>query len=339
MNQQKDKTSEKCSTNKRPVAAHEIIATNFKQKPPILTRGVLPAAGGMILAGDSGVGKSLMRLEWSILLASGLAIYDLASPSSQCVLVFQVENTIASEQFRMKRMLYGLDIKSAPQQFYYAPPVYPANIQKEKYMNYVLDCIHQVRATVVFFDPLISYHTENENDNVKMRTVLDAFTHVTKESGAAVILIHHFGKPSETMRGNDYRIRGAQAIRDWADTAIAITAVKNLDTDNHAYRRLEFIKIREGPYHPPLMLKRDENFLCTITEDVEESPSAALLALVYRSGKSIHGKKELEIKLQEICRCTAQIARLTIKESLESGGVVQTITDGTPGFEVLENLE
>ena len=65
-----------------PIGIDALLSTKIKDKPPILINGVLPAGGNMILGGESEVGKSLMRLEWSILLAVGLPIYGMKTPHS-----------------------------------------------------------------------------------------------------------------------------------------------------------------------------------------------------------------------------------------------------------------
>lgn len=297
-----------------------------------MLRGILPAGGGLILAGDSGVGKSLMRLEWSLLLAAGLQVYDIGTPQSQTVIVFQSENTITTEQFRLDRIRRGLGMEQVPETLYYAPYIWPSFITEERYHRFARECIETVGATVAMFDPLISYHNAPENDNVRMRTVLEAFTGLSRETGAAIILIHHFGKPSEAYQSNDYRIRGAQAIKDWADTAITITPVKSPEGDQVAYRKLEFIKIRSGPYHPPLVLRRGENFIHTMAEDIEQSPLLALLTLVKHQGIMVRTRQTLAENLNEICRCGKKTGQEIVEQAIKDGSVIETIVDGTRGF-------
>jgi RecA-family ATPase len=61
----------KTSAKNCPIGIDEVLRTEIHEDPPILINGVLPAGGGMILGGESEVGKSLMRVEWSVLLACG----------------------------------------------------------------------------------------------------------------------------------------------------------------------------------------------------------------------------------------------------------------------------
>jgi RecA-family ATPase len=64
--------TKKTSAKNCPIGIDEVLRTEIHEDPPILINGVLPAGGGMILGGESEVGKSLMRVEWSVLLASRL---------------------------------------------------------------------------------------------------------------------------------------------------------------------------------------------------------------------------------------------------------------------------
>ena len=101
-------------TSKKPLKAigiNEILKHEFREEPDVLQRGVLPAGAGMIIAGDSGVGKSLLRVEMTVRLAIGLDVFGINTPTAQTVLIFQTENTGKQEQFRTKRIMQGLGIE------------------------------------------------------------------------------------------------------------------------------------------------------------------------------------------------------------------------------------
>ena len=189
----KSKTSRKNS----PVGIDEILKTEIREEPPILINGVLPAGGGMLLGGESEVGKSLMRVEWSILLASGLPVYGMRTPHAQTVLVFQTENSAKTEQFRTKRIMQGYGIESCHNRIFYARPYRKPSLLDTKFLDHAEQQIRDSKATVAWWDPLVSFHNRNENDNVAMRNVLDAITYLNRKTGAASIVIHHFGQPGK----------------------------------------------------------------------------------------------------------------------------------------------
>ena len=252
----------------KPIGINRILEKDFHEKPPILDKGILPAGGGLILAGDSGVGKSLLRVEISIRLSIGLDVFGIRTPHAQTILVFQAENTSQQEQFRTKRVMQGLGIEQLPERIFYAPPIHPCSLLNDRFLKPALKLILETGATVVFFDPLISFHRENENENTRMRNVLDAITSLSRRSGAGSIVIHHFGKPPAGQPIElKYRMRGAMAIRDWADSAITVSGINDAASD---LIRLDFIKIRNGPYHAPIVLERDRNFVHHITVEPGE---------------------------------------------------------------------
>ena len=64
-----------------------------------------------------------------------------------------------------------------------------------------------------------------------MRSVLNQVTYISRLTGAAAIVVHHFGKPVAD-RDESYRFRGAMSIKDWCDTLITITGKA------HEHRRI-----------------------------------------------------------------------------------------------------
>jgi len=152
----------KQSSKNLPIGIDEILAKEIHEEPPILINGVLPAGGGMILGGESEVGKSMMRVEWSILLACGLPIYGMKTPHAQTVLIFQTENTIKQEQFRTKKIMQGYGIESLHNRIQYARPQRKPSLRNDKFLNHAREQIESCGATVVWFDPLISFHVEKK---------------------------------------------------------------------------------------------------------------------------------------------------------------------------------
>ena len=59
----------------------------------------------------------------------------------------------------------------------------------------MVNAIKTHQADAFFIDPLISFHSENENDNGRMRWVLDFVTEIMRKTGAGAGILHHFGEP------------------------------------------------------------------------------------------------------------------------------------------------
>jgi RecA-family ATPase len=326
----------KTSTKNSPVGIDEILRARIKEGPPVLINGILPAGGGMILGGESEVGKSLMRVEWSVLLACGLPIYGMRTPHAQTVLVFQTENTIKQEQFRTRKIMQGYGIESCHNRIFYARSYRKPSLLNDKFLDHAEDQIKGCGATVVWYDPLVSFHNKNENDNVAMRNVLDAVTYLNRKTGAASIIIHHFGQPGK--QGEEiplrYRLRGASSIRDWADTIITLRHTSKADNPGPG-RQLDYIKIRNGPQRAPLFLERDQNFVHQVAEDNRKASPATVARIVSenQNEQGYQGSQNDLIKLlKEATECSTGTAHSAIKEAIKDGYIKEKLVDGVKYF-------
>jgi RecA-family ATPase len=317
------------STRNSPIGIDEILDTEIREEPSILINGVLPAGGGMILGGESEVGKSLMRVEWSVLLACGLPIYGMRTPHAQTVLVFQTENIIKQEQFRTRKIMQGYGIESCHNRIHYARSYRKPYLLNDQFIKHSIHQIQTSGATVVWFDPLVSFHSERENDNVRMRNVLDSIKYLNNQTGAASIIIHHFGQPGK--QGEEiplrYRLRGASAIRDWADTLITLRMTSKAENPRPG-RQLDYVKIRNGPQRPPLYLERDRDFVHRVTEDNRKA-SPMEVATVVSENQEEHGfcgsQNDLVRLVTENCECSRGTAMSAIKEAIRDGYIKKKV--------------
>lgn len=317
---------------KESISLKHLVASKIRTEPPILVNGVLPAGGGMIIAGESEVGKSLMRVEMSILLALGWPVYGMVSPGPQTILVFQQENSLVQEQFRAKQIMkgHGIDEATMPDSIHYAPRVMNTSLREKTFVKFCKDEIEKFGATVVFWDPLVSYHNERENDNVRMRGVLDRITYLNRETGASSIIAHHFGQPGK--KGEEislrYRMRGASSIRDWADTIMTLRSTGTEDNPGNG-RVLDYVKIRNGPPRPPLQLLRNKYFVHEVQESEERKAPLELVKEIVRDhGKEIKSQNQLIRMIRERADCSRDTAFYAVKECLSDGYIWRNKVDG-----------
>jgi DNA primase len=76
-------------TPRRVIPASTLLRKEYPREQEIIGKGILPKGGGLILAGEGGEGKSLLRLELAIHLVMGGPIWDLEIISARRVLIFQ----------------------------------------------------------------------------------------------------------------------------------------------------------------------------------------------------------------------------------------------------------
>ena len=267
-----------------------------------------------------------------------MPIYGMKTPHAQTVLVFQTENTIKVEQFRTKKIMQGYGIESCHNRIFYARSYRKPSLLNDKFLDHAEQQIRDSGATVVWWDPLVSFHNKNENDNVAMRNVLDAITYLNRNTEAASIIIHHFGQPATNQKDEiplRYRLRGASAIRDWADTIITLRSTSKAENPGLG-RLLDFIKIRNGPQRPPLSLERNSHFVHQVTEDSRKA-SPITVAKVVSENQDKHGfqgsQNDLIRLVMEHCECSTGTAHTAIKEAIKDGYIREMVVDGIKYFE------
>lgn len=301
------------------ITASQLLCRKHEAEDEIIGEGILPAGGGLILAGESGDGKSLLRLELGIHLALGKDWAGLKIPQRRRVLIIQTENTQRQEAYRLRRMLLGLGLTyhDIGDLLLFSDPRHRFNLAKSKDESQLTDIISQSQAEVVIYDPLTSFHSVNENDNVAIRNVLDTITGINRTLGVTAIVVHHFGKPGDAT-SNAYRTRGASSIKDWADTLVTLIRKKH---EHKTLRLLEFVKVRNGPEPKPILLERDEFFLHWPVEDDVLCPPEKVAEIIRDCGGSVEGFGKLKELIAGEVGCSLRSAASYIKTAIERGFV------------------
>jgi archaellum biogenesis ATPase FlaH len=263
------------------ITGDDLLEMQLNEPPNILSGGILPARGSLIITGDSGVGKSLLALEMALSLSHGLNLWDMKVGKPYRVIIFQAENPTHSLQYRLRRIMEGHGLASSPN-LIITDPRLRVNLQNPRDLRKLTAMIEKAQAEIAILDPLSSYHQVNENDNIAMRAVLDNLTAISHETGCAWIVLHHHGKPSKDRK---WEFRGASSIRDWCDTMAALIP-KPQDDPNKVLRLLRFDKVRHGPAHRDLLLERDHYFCHLLTEEEWKAPPSLVVEVLKGLGGS-----------------------------------------------------
>ncbi len=288
------------------------------QKEDIIGNGILPSGANLMIAGESGEGKSLFRTELAIHLALGWDCWNLDIPKPRKVMIIQFENTDFIEQYRLKKMLSGLGVDNCPPDLMFCLPSSKIDLGDKKDLARLQRIIEKHKADVVVYDPLTSLHQVNENDNPQMRGILDNLSEINRKTGAASIVVHHYGKPTaETAMA--HRTRGASSIRDWCDTLIGVSRGKG----EAIVRTLDFIKVRNGPEPKRLVLERSkENFLHTVTDDADVCPPEKVRAILASLGGCVEGQERLRAAIMAEVGCKERRARHFINQAVDRGSII-----------------
>jgi archaellum biogenesis ATPase FlaH len=263
------------------ITGDDLLDLQLNEPPNILSGGILPARGSLIITGDSGVGKSLLALEIGLCLSHGLNFGDMQVEKPYRVIIFQAENPTHSLQYRLRRIMEGHGLTSSPN-LIITDPRLRVSLQNPRDLRKLIGMIEKAQAEIAILDPLSSYHQVNENDNIAIRGVLDNLTAISHETGCAWTVLHHHGKPSKDRK---WEFRGASSIRDWCDTMAALIPKPQVDP-NKILRLLRFDKVRHGPLRRDLLLERDRFFCHLISEEEWKAPPSLVVEVLKGLGGS-----------------------------------------------------
>lgn len=288
------------------------------ESEPQVIKGLLPRGGGLILAAESGMGKSLILLDWAFSLATGEKIwgrFEILGPLN--ILILQTENSFSILQERLKAMAHQSAI---PENIFICGENEDLKIADERgcprhgTVSRIISAIRLAKAGIVMWDPLISFHTTDENDNSKMRAVLEVISYINKKAGASAIIAHHFGKGWSTDEGQ--RTRGASAIKDWADTLVTLGQVRNSTN----LFRMSFRKIRSGVPLEDITLKRGEDFRHEIVDLAAAlCPPGRVVEILRDLGGEVQMKKALLEEIEKVMGCCRRTAQDSVEEALRLG--------------------
>jgi len=233
----------------------EIQATTVQFE--FLIKDLWPKGESFLLSGEGGCGKSLFALNLALdLVAEGntkfLEIFDVIGDNR--VLFLQSENSKLMTKSR-------IDIITNKYQIYsnYLNKIRFLGIngdikisgdfvKDKKFKELVLSQISEHKSNVLIIDPLISFHSADENSNDKMRKVMDSIIEVADKHKISIVVIHHETK--DFIKAKKAGGRGASAIGDWAAYSFNLMPPRK----NMGYHRLTPNKSRDLELPPAIQL-------------------------------------------------------------------------------------
>lgn len=320
------------------ISAQELEATPLDKLACVIDP-FLPERSHLLIAGDAGVGKSLLRLELALYIAMGWSWLGFEVPTSRRCVIMQYENSDRSETVRLRRMKLGLGIRELPKgklDWLKEGPDRPRfNLTNKGDQAKLLELVKRSEAEVIIYDPLSSFHTSDENKNIALREVLDTFSYINSVLGTSCILIHHFGKSGNEFRTHRSimdKFRGARSQIDWAASAIGYTKRYHKD---RVLRQLDFVKLRDCPEIKPILVERDENFLLERTYEETLCPPDQVAKILKELGGQVKSQKPLAEAIMEDTACSYRSAQTFIRRAVE----VQAINEIDHGYGKTKSYE
>lgn len=196
-----------------------LTRTDLRRMPRVswLVDGLIQTSGLVVLAGDGGIGKSAIAIDWAASLAAGRDAWHgkrvIAGGASVLYVAGEgvegVEDRLAAWEVwtgvsipdeRLEFVSEGFSLSDERAAF-----AMELAVKERDYALVILDTLSQLSSV------------ENENDNAELSKVLNVARGIRQaRPGTTVLIVHHISKGG--------RVRGASAIRNNADAVIVARA-------------------------------------------------------------------------------------------------------------------
>ncbi len=272
--------------------------------------GILVDKSILLIAGPPKKYKSILATQMGIILASENKDWFGHLVDGGCIVLnFQAEENKYTLYKKLKIMEKGITWESNYQDLDTFATNIKLDIMNPTHYSYLRDEIRRLEAEIVIFDPLVKFHTvEDENNNPRMDNVMDEFHRLNEECNCTSIIVHH---SSKNIQGGVVS-RGASSIFATADTQILVNPVGD---------RIDLkFDLRHGAHLEPIKLKMNPNtlWLEEITKTSNEVIDFVLDELQTTGANGIM-RNELQEKIAEKFKFDIRTASNEIVGYIKSG--------------------
>lgn len=301
----------------------EITQANVKTEH--VAKGLLGKGESLLIVGTAGIGKSLLvhYLAFFFYICTGKNLWDLFPVEQpQKSLILQAENGFAPTGDRLNLLINeNTEFIESDGVFIHKPFAQSScrvtgKITDPEFQKRIVDALQKREADILFMDPLISFHSAQENDNTAMRHALDCLQEkICEPAGVALIATHHFNK----MGG----ARGASSIRDWAANVLLLELEKI--ENQSAIIKVIHDKARNYPQQDPFYLKRTPGLSFERIEkpgSKSDVQANAVVEVLQGLGGSVEKQTQLLEPLQIKLNCKITNAKKAISVACEQRKII-----------------
>lgn len=214
-----------------------LTAGQILNMPPVeyLVDGLIPKDGLTVIYGAPGCGKTFISLHYALQVAKGHHVVYMAGEGQA--------------GYGQRLQAYGVVHGFIPDKFRLIPQSVP--LIDDEAVNALISTIAALSPALVIVDTLAcAMQGGDENSAKDMGQLTEACRRVKRETGAAVLLIHHSGKHGGSERGSS-ALRGAADVmaeltRDKGDGPIKLACTKSKDAEPFVSRHFR-LKVVETP--------------------------------------------------------------------------------------------
>lgn len=242
----------------------EFMAREPEPFQQLISRGILPVKGKMIIAGPPKANKSFVALNIALDMALGQCLFGAkykngtpVFPVTKPCRVLYIEQELGENGLkdRMRALLLANGLDPSLLEFYVKTKDMSMRCDTPEGRAAISAEIAAVKPDCTFLDPMAKFHLSDENSAQHMGAVMRIGDRWIEEHHTALVWIHHIGKENaeHPKRGGD-RLRGSSAIFADTDTLMEVKR-KSAASNKEPILELDF-ELRRGEPLEAVYLKR-----------------------------------------------------------------------------------
>ena len=197
--------------------------------------GELLARGEIaLLHGDPRAGKTWLALSLGLAVAAGRPVWGvdrLAVPAPQPVLYVSNEDALSATLSRLEQLVAGLALEAPPANVHLLVGR-GVSLDDPTWQETLIRELQTIGASLLILDPLRSVTAGVDQGPREWRPVGDYLKRVTRETGVAIVLLHHDVKPPAGLpdtRGRQHRVSGGGLVAT-CDAPLFVEALEDQRT-------------------------------------------------------------------------------------------------------------
>ncbi len=258
----------------------ELLTKQFPPSDSILGGELLDKSGAMLISGPQKIGKSLFANQLALSIVDGESLLGFqpgAGDYSALILQAEISERRMQERFSKQTSTFS---ETTLDRVHQACVYSRVKLDNPVFQKELETIVTDLKPSVLVFDPLINFHSQDENDATQLArvtTVLDRL----RALGPAVVVVHHHSKGSARQPNPGYKARGSSALAGWYDSHIVL---EWKDPKTRTVR-MQF-ELRHGEAPEDMVIRLNPTTMLFEVEENEAGQVSMVVAAVAELGHS-----------------------------------------------------
>lgn len=165
-----------------------------------------------LLVGDGGSFKSTAAINMACAIAGGYPVWGRHQAQRRSALIVSAEDSLDVVMMRINAFVAGHEWdRTRVLENVHLFTTTDVTLATASWQQHIINEAKRIDAGMIVLDPFAELINGDENSNSEIRPIVKFLRSLGRQTGAAVIVVHHAGKQGQDKRALD-RIRGASAL-------------------------------------------------------------------------------------------------------------------------------